>query len=409
MEFESDPHAILGLPRDASRAEIKAAYRRLAKAFHPDAAGEAAVPRFLAIQAAYETLIGTAPGRPVGSGQAAEGWRADPARAQATRETWRARGRRAPSSGAAGGASAAGGATGTGGADGPSAARGDGRRRRSSDGTANGPSSGTDRGRSAGGRRAPRDRAPDKATPGSTTYDFAEQDPYDPEWSGASWYGTTSGTYWTINPKEYADPRKHGPEYQARARRRGGAAPEIESRPPEAGAEAASPGAAPPGAVPAGAAPREERPYTEPSPRRAAEPGADPSAILPLGGGPTTRIGLALLGWPPLGFAVAALIGEASGCSRFAAACVDTFGFGTLLAQIVVIAVLFALPRLAAVSAVGTLAVLGGSIPATMLLSVSGGPQERDAATAALTVVLAAAYVAGAAFAIARRSRTLRA
>jgi hypothetical protein len=31
-----------------------------------------------------------------------------------------------------------------------------------------------------------------------------------------SWYGTTSGTYWTLNPKEYADPRKHGPEYQAR-------------------------------------------------------------------------------------------------------------------------------------------------------------------------------------------------
>jgi hypothetical protein len=128
-----------------------------------------------------------------------------------------------------------------------------------------------------------------------------------------------------------------------------------------------------------------------------------------MGGGPTTRIGLALLGWPPLGFAVAALIGEASGCSRFAAACVDTFGFGTWLAQVAVIAVLFALPRLAAVSAVGTLAVLGASIPATMLLSATGGPQEREAATAALTAVLAAAYVAGAAFAIARRSRTLRA
>ena len=93
MEFEGDPHAILGLPRGASRAEIKAAYRRLAKAFHPDTAGEAAVPRFLAIQAAYETLIGTAPGRPARSGAATEGWRADPARARATREAWRARGR----------------------------------------------------------------------------------------------------------------------------------------------------------------------------------------------------------------------------------------------------------------------------------------------------------------------------
>ena len=36
---------------------------------------------------------------------------------------------------------------------------------------------------------------------------------------GGSWYGPSSRTYWTINPREYADPRKHGPEYQARARR----------------------------------------------------------------------------------------------------------------------------------------------------------------------------------------------
>src|SRR5439155_12756519 len=33
------------------------------------------------------------------------------------------------------------------------------------------------------------------------------------------WYGPTSGEYWRVNPREYADPRKHGPEYQSRARR----------------------------------------------------------------------------------------------------------------------------------------------------------------------------------------------
>src|SRR6266850_2190091 len=103
MDFDADPHATLGLPRGASRAEIKAAYRRLAKAFHPDTAGEAAVPRFLAIQAAYETLIGTAPGRPASS-PPTEGWRADNARARATREAWRARGRRGPATNAPGGA-----------------------------------------------------------------------------------------------------------------------------------------------------------------------------------------------------------------------------------------------------------------------------------------------------------------
>ena len=46
----------------------------------------------------------------------------------------------------------------------------------------------------------------------------------EPSWAGATWYGDSSGTYWTVNPKEYADPRKHGPEYLARARRAAGAA-----------------------------------------------------------------------------------------------------------------------------------------------------------------------------------------
>jgi hypothetical protein len=54
---------------------------------------------------------------------------------------------------------------------------------------------------------------------GSTSYDEATGGPLDPGWSGAAWYGTDSGTYWTVNPREYADPRKHGPEYLERARR----------------------------------------------------------------------------------------------------------------------------------------------------------------------------------------------
>jgi hypothetical protein len=63
-------------------------------------------------------------------------------------------------------------------------------------------------------------RSPNKATLGSTSYDAAEDEPFEPEWAGGTWYGASSGTYWTLNPKEYADPRKHGPEYQRRARRR---------------------------------------------------------------------------------------------------------------------------------------------------------------------------------------------
>src|SRR4051794_37512254 len=166
---DADPHRTLGLRRDASAAEIKAAYRRLAKAFHPDAAGEAAIPRFLAIQAAYEQLTGISPA----SGRAVrETWRADPDRARATRDAWR--GRRAGSGGGTGSAGAAGA---SGGADAADAAPGAGAwREKRREGAAKGRrTGGTAAGEDATGRRTRRgsgaDRAPDRATPGSTTYD----------------------------------------------------------------------------------------------------------------------------------------------------------------------------------------------------------------------------------------------
>lgn len=54
-------YARLGLRPGASTAEIKVAYRRLAKRYHPDRAGEEAVATFLAIQAAYEALLARPP------------------------------------------------------------------------------------------------------------------------------------------------------------------------------------------------------------------------------------------------------------------------------------------------------------------------------------------------------------
>ncbi|XP_068643253.1 uncharacterized protein [Aristolochia californica] len=62
---EKSPYETLELERDADEEQIKSAYRRLAKYYHPDVydgrgtleEGETAEARFIKIQAAYELLI----------------------------------------------------------------------------------------------------------------------------------------------------------------------------------------------------------------------------------------------------------------------------------------------------------------------------------------------------------------
>jgi curved DNA-binding protein CbpA len=231
MTSQGDPHRTLGVLPGASLNEIRSAYRRLAKQYHPDAAGERALPRFLAIQAAYERLVdgdgrlrlpGAASGRADGASPGPRpdgdpGARADASRARASRNAWRAR---RSGSGGAGGA-------GAGTAPGADA------------GTATDAGGATPGSRSGGSGERRHRRGPRKATPGSTTYDEAAETPLEPAWDGGAWYGTTMGTYWTINPREYADPRKHGPEYLARARRAAaaGAAPNPVAGTPATGTQ----------------------------------------------------------------------------------------------------------------------------------------------------------------------------
>jgi len=151
---------VLGLPSTPTVEAVKQAYRGLAKSLHPDAAGGTAKPAaFARLTEAYEVALSEA--------SAAN-------RHGATRSR---------------------------------------------------PSSPPPPRQRSAPRRDAAPREPEargtrpRATPGSTTYDGAGPEDGDQAWDGAEWVGADSGTYWRVNPKEYADPRKHGAEYRARGKR----------------------------------------------------------------------------------------------------------------------------------------------------------------------------------------------
>jgi curved DNA-binding protein CbpA len=456
MAQDTDPYRTLGLTRDATLDEVRRAYRRLAKANHPDAAGEAALPRFLAIQAAYDTIAGPdARTRRPGAARAAgprRPWDPDRDRAEATYRAYGGRPRRARPGG------------------GPSPARGPSGQRPP------GERPGTEG--HAGPRTSRPARPPNKATLGSTSYDGAEDQPFEPDWGGASWYGTTSGTYWTLNPKEYADPRKHGPEYQARARRDlggweesegldpagspgagGSALPDSESgtaattgdpgprRPDAPAAQDARPathttsswweataGHAPrargsasarsgPGSTAAATGPAGDA-GTSAGTAAAARPRFDRSvpdrpARLTIDGvleavrawldderpGAMGRIARAIVGWAPIALGIGWVSGEISGCGRFAAGCDDAAVMSAWLIQIAVLVVLLVVSRLARIASVATLATLAAAIPAALLLSATGSPDDAAAGRVALSGLLVIAWVVGLVFSTARELR----
>ncbi len=415
-----DPWQVLGVDREATLAQIKRAYRRLVKANHPDSAGDRALARFLEIQAAYETLGSgwggpvagldarrgsAAPGRSTrgrGSAPAGRGspagpppWGTDPDRARATREAYRDRSRR----GTGGSASEAGAGRGGPGAGGGGAARG----------------GGTTEGRAhqGGGRRPRRDRAPTKATIGSTSYDGADEEPFEPDWDGATWYGAGSGTYWTINPKEYADPRKHGPEYLARSRRRSGPTdPRGGPARPDAAERDASGGRADPGptATPGwGASGRRDPrgggrtvgghvardPADPPDPAPTRDPSGSGGRI-----GRRARIAVALIGWAPPAFVAGLIFGQLTGCAPYAAGCSAGLEWAgpTLAAALaaLLLAALLGLPRLAALAAAGSIGLAVGGLPAAAVLTaVSGGRPGGDGTGLILGAVLATGWLVG--------------
>jgi hypothetical protein len=488
MALDADPYRTLGLPRGASIEEVKRAYRKLAKVNHPDVAGEAALPRFLAIRAAYEQLAGgpgaAGRGRPGSAAKSGNGagaaprrpWQADPDRGDATRRAYggRARGPRpapggttgagpaGPAAGSAGSAGPAGPAAGSGGpaasAAGSAGSSTTGRRRRGPE-----PSGARERSTSPGASTSsgpgssgePRDTGKrSKATLGSTSYDGAADGPFEPDWGGASWYGTTSGTYWTLNPKEYADPRKHGPEYQARAAR-ARAARERATKAQGAGTDEAATAAGMPGSIgeteaepvhttsswwdsTSGPEPGDgdheapPMPARDPAPRRrprptgtasaAAAASAEPpppdlgQAATDLGraltdersGGLSARVVRAIVGWLPIALGLGWAAGELTGCGRFAATCDQSAEPVVLVLQLAALAVLLLVPVLASLATAAAISVVAVAASAALILSAAGGAADTDSRRAALGAVLLLAWLVGLAFAVARRVRVLR-
>jgi curved DNA-binding protein CbpA len=401
MAAEPDPYIVLGLARGASLDEVKRAYRRLAKANHPDAVGERNVARFLAIQAAYERLAVRLD--PTGSGSATarpmpprRPWEADPDRSESTRRAYGSRGRPAGRAGAPGRSQTSG--------------------PQDVGGTSNAGSA------TGGPKPGAEDAAQSKATPGSTSYDGADATPFEPDWGGASWYGTTSGTYWTLNPKEYADPRKHGPEYQARARRaaRGGSSersrigPDPADERDDAGHTTSSWWESTTGAGAEMGEAAEVRPPVDDAPyQRGVESAPDVGrALSDVGrilsderwGGVRGRLGRGLIGWLPIALGIGWLVGEATGCSRFAATCDGSAGPLTLVLQLAALALLIAVPLLGSIATMAAVTLLGVALVAAVILSANGG-QPDDARRTTLGLILIVGWLVGAAIAVAQRTR----
>ena len=114
-----------------------------------------------------------------------------------------------------------------------------------------------------------------------------------------------------------------------------------------------------------------------------------------------------LVGWLPLALGIGWLIGEATGCSRFAASCDSATGFIQPILAIVLLVGLLLVPRLAAIAAAGAVAALMAAVPTALILSATGEAADAASRASFLGVVIVAGWAAGVGFAIVRRARSM--
>ncbi|MFL5641524.1 MAG: hypothetical protein ACJ771_04200, partial [Chloroflexota bacterium] len=122
------------------------------------------------------------------------------------------------------------------------------------------------------------------------------------------------------------------------------------------------------------------------------------------GGGPG-RLGRAFLGWLPIAFGASWLVGEITGCGRFAATCTGLADPLVLALQVGALLVLLALPVVGSIAAIGAITLLGVAVAAAFALSATGEAADSESRRIALGAVLLVSWVAGIALAVARRAR----
>nr|MBA2700783.1 hypothetical protein [Chloroflexota bacterium] len=107
------------------------------------------------------------------------------------------------------------------------------------------------------------------------------------------------------------------------------------------------------------------------------------------------RIARAVAGWAPIALGIGWLAGEITGCGRFSASCDSSEAPIAWLAQVVVLAGLLLVPRLATVAAIATVATLAAAVPGALLLSATGGSADLSSGRDILAGILVVAWAAG--------------
>ena len=114
----------------------------------------------------------------------------------------------------------------------------------------------------------------------------------------------------------------------------------------------------------------------------------------------------AVLGWLPIALGLGWLLGELTGCGRFAATCdpVRRAAHGSWPG--IVLAILVLLPEIAAIAAGAALFVLGAAIAASLVLSATGAAADEASRRTALGGLVLVAWLGGLATALVRRARS---